>query len=347
MALATTLAALIGVELLFRLALPAVAPDAAVQLSDWRARFAPQWDPSPLFRPHPYLSYVSADLGVNAEGFYGPDRTVTPPPNALRIACLGASTTAGADAWPHQLEGLLSEALPERTVEVFNYGVSGWTTAESLINFAINAQDYQPDVVILHHAANDLGPMERVDFRRDYSHYRRPLSLSVTEQGQMRARQGLTWGIDRSLGRISNLYLWTRIQLAGEVPSRFTLQGLTMLSGQPAPVDAERAAVFVRNIRSIGTLAEASGASMILTTIPHLRTDSRTPEWGAVWVEGMADQHHRLSEIAASTGWPLVDLDAMMHGETERFTDPLHVDKVGNQRKAALLLDAVLERIEP
>ncbi|MFQ5473873.1 MAG: SGNH/GDSL hydrolase family protein, partial [Dehalococcoidia bacterium] len=70
---------------------------------------------------------------MNEHGLRGPSITVEKPPNTFRVLCLGDSFTFGEgvrqhDTYPTRLQALLSQAMPDKTVEVLNAGVRGYGT---------------------------------------------------------------------------------------------------------------------------------------------------------------------------------------------------------------------------
>ena len=80
-------------------------------------------------------------------------------PGEIRVAALGGSTTespglAEGKRYPTPLQALLSEAHPDRRVEVFNGGRNWWTTKHSLIHYVTHVRRWRPDVVVVMHAVN-------------------------------------------------------------------------------------------------------------------------------------------------------------------------------------------------
>jgi lysophospholipase L1-like esterase len=140
--------------------------------------------PYPL-HPNKYFSFHTP-LRLNNLGHFGKDFSFKKPADVLRIACLGASTTANNIADDHQdytYPGLLEEYLHKRFaelgcpkhVEVYNCGIGGWLSIDILIDFELNILPTRPDYIILYHGNNDLFAYLTPDFARDYSHARRNL----------------------------------------------------------------------------------------------------------------------------------------------------------------------------
>ncbi|MEG5055349.1 MULTISPECIES: SGNH/GDSL hydrolase family protein [unclassified Microcoleus] len=94
---------------------------------------------------------------VNSEGLRDREHTKAKPPNTLRVAVLGDSFTEAIHVPVEQtfwskLERKLGncEAVKGRkNVEVINFGVQGYGTAQELIMLRKKVWDYNPDIVIL------------------------------------------------------------------------------------------------------------------------------------------------------------------------------------------------------
>lgn len=134
---------------------------------------------------HKYFSFKNP-LRINNMGHFGSHFSADKPPNVLRIACLGASTTANniADenrdySYPEILEQLLNEYFGKNGIkqkaEVYNCGIGGWVSVDILIDFQLNILHTHPDYIILYHGFNDLPLYLMKDFSPDYHHGRKNL----------------------------------------------------------------------------------------------------------------------------------------------------------------------------
>lgn len=138
---------------------------------------------------HPYLAYVPKknfkspegdphEISHNSLGFRGPEIEETKPEGTYRILCLGGSSTYGhgptsnATTWPGRLQTRLREALPEREIEVINGGCQGFTSYESLANYAFRGIALEPDLVIVYHAINDMRGALYEGIQSDNTHRR-------------------------------------------------------------------------------------------------------------------------------------------------------------------------------
>jgi hypothetical protein len=93
---------------------------------------------------------------INSDGLRDREHATRKPPNTFRIAILGDSYAEALQvplesAFWHVLEGRLREcpALSGRDVEVLNFGVSGYGTAQELITLREKVWGYSPDLVLL------------------------------------------------------------------------------------------------------------------------------------------------------------------------------------------------------
>lgn len=94
---------------------------------------------------------------VNSQGLRDREHTKAKPPNTLRVAVLGDSFTEAIHVPVEQtfwskLERKLGncEAVKGRKkVEVINFGVQGYSTAQELVMLRKKVWDYNPDIVVL------------------------------------------------------------------------------------------------------------------------------------------------------------------------------------------------------
>ena len=94
---------------------------------------------------------------VNSEGLRDREHAKTKPPNTLRVAVLGDSFTEAIHVpieqtfWSKLQRKLGNcEAVKGRKkVEVMNFGVQGYSTAQELVMLRKKVWDYSPDIVIL------------------------------------------------------------------------------------------------------------------------------------------------------------------------------------------------------
>lgn len=106
-------------------------------------------------RPHArgwYTEEGRAYVEVNSAGMRDIERPRAKAPGTLRIAVIGDSYTeaiqvAREDAFPARLEKHLGACAG--SVEVLNFGVSGFGTAQQLLTLRKKVWDFAPDIVLL------------------------------------------------------------------------------------------------------------------------------------------------------------------------------------------------------
>ena len=107
---------------------------------------------------------IPSEINMNSGGFRDYERSQTKPKNGFRIALLGDSFTEAIHVKLEDTHGAIIEqnlqqcpVLKDRKVEVMNFGVQGYGTAQELMTLRHHVWDYSPDLVMLvFFAANDL-----------------------------------------------------------------------------------------------------------------------------------------------------------------------------------------------
>jgi len=97
---------------------------------------------------------------INSEGFRGAERAAGLSGAPYRILCVGDSITFGfgveQDAsWPEQLARRLAERYPQRSFEVINAGVPGWSWLQGLRFVQLRGMALDPDLIVVGHGTND------------------------------------------------------------------------------------------------------------------------------------------------------------------------------------------------
>jgi hypothetical protein len=104
-----------------------------------------------------------AFVTINRHGMRDQEYPVEKPPGTYRIAVLGDSyaealqVEAEAAFWSVMERDLADcAALGPRSVEVLNFGASGFGTAQELLTWRLRASAFEPDAVLLAFVHNDL-----------------------------------------------------------------------------------------------------------------------------------------------------------------------------------------------
>lgn len=319
------------------------------------AAFYQPWDGQtvPLYIPHPYLGFAlrpgyeveegKVQLRINSLGFRGAERTAEKPEGVYRVFCLGGSTTFGTgcyrdeETYPAQLEGFLQQMAPEgRTYEVWNCGVSGFNTVESLINLELRLLQFEPDAIVIYHAANDARPIQSRGFRPDYAHLRQAWTGTAANP------------LDSFLLRWSRIYAWgTRGTDAEEQGS--ALQNFVFRPGYQKRhirshqhVNEAGVDVFVRNLTHILAIAEENGIEAVLSTFAM--APSKDPNPAEHYFETVRVMNARIRDLAAQRGVALVDVAAELSTKPELFDDWMHFNPAGSRQHAAVVARAARQQ---
>ena len=327
------------------------------RLARYRSGYRGPWVGAPpkalAFQSHPYLRFVKRPHSdglcpSNSLGYTGKrEFSRAKPPNAIRIYCIGDSTTdrhdwrTGPDtSWPAQLEDLLTVRFPGIAIECINAAASGYTSAEFVAEFIFRGIDLDPDLVLVFPGVNDALTCQMIKgFRSDYSH----------------VRMNRLWMLEM-LDRIPKVpYLWT-YQLARRwVMSRFgNLDSILWWVSAPPPwdtveaVNPEAVRTFQRNIAALVAVAAASGrASALIKYEPDWqREPDRLYYLGvkeriaAVYFEQLLANNEALQEVARRLGCRCLDVGPF---DSSHFSDTVHFNALG----LAVMAQRVAVQIEP
>jgi hypothetical protein len=110
-----------------------------------------------------FRSEGEAFITINSDGLRDREHSRMKPPNTVRIAILGASMAEALQVpvettfWSVLERELKScRAFAGRDVEVINFGVSGYGTAQELLTFRNRAAAYSPDLTVLAFSGSDV-----------------------------------------------------------------------------------------------------------------------------------------------------------------------------------------------
>ena len=289
------------------------------------------------YQPHHYQIYrlrpdfQRGGLTHNAHGFRGRELEMVKPDRTYRIVCVGGSTTytekvsQDDHTYPAQLERFLRARFAQVNIEVINAGVPGYTTAESLINLAFRVSEWDPDLIVIYHAVNDVRARFCHGFASDYAGYRK----SWTHERHPFRRSIVVRLIAAHLGNLGDV-------------------GLSRVTRRPLPVDmASRSAnlassdprYFKRNLELMTGMARQIGANVALSTfaVQEDRIDKLRGQ-------GVVESNACLVELANTLQVPLLQLHQLMPQGDEYFFDPVHVNEAGARIKAELFAEFIAEQ---
>jgi lysophospholipase L1-like esterase len=267
-------------------------------------------------------------LRFNRLGYRGPDRDPAKPAGTRRIAVLGDSFVASvgveeADTMVAELETRLAAATGAHW-EALNFGVSGYSTAQSLLTWRHVASRFAPDVVVLcFYVGNDP-----LDNSRKLSDFYRPY-FDLAPDGTLvyRPMSVARASLNAWLAEHSQLYVWekqkTRMLRDRLKRRRKSIVGVAVptrtadvFDTRPSPDMAEAWAITEALLATLAREVTATGARFVLVAVPAFPEESDRawqrlvtdvgPEKAARY-----DRDHPerwLARVAAAHGIPLVPL---------------------------------------
>ena len=286
-----------------------------------------------IYSPHPYLGFYLAPnyrKGTNVHnslGYRGNEIIVPKPGSEYRIVCIGGSTTYTSQvkdyhkSYPYLLQNYLSE-MGYENVTVINAGVPGWSTWESLINFQFRVLDLDPDMIIVYHAVNDVGPRivwPPEDYRGDNTGARSSKSIykdgwGTLEKSTLFRFLLIRLGLTSSHGNYSFVAppastsyneVFDRQMWAGEYPSDvFNDTPVTQM------LETNKPTFFQRNLENLIAIAKTRQIDVVLSTFAYvaLERDDVHSAWDSQEYESALEQHNViLKRIADETGVYLYD----------------------------------------
>jgi peptidoglycan/LPS O-acetylase OafA/YrhL len=214
------------------------------------------------------LRWESYDYVVTANslGFPGPDYPTEKPTNALRILVTGDAFTSaeGVDtdrAWPRLLEKDLQGRLPERDVQVLNFGITGYGPNQYAAVVRDFVPRFKPDLVVVCLFVNDLLDVQTTD-----EEFRSSIGFDLP------AQSGISSVLDF-------LHLRRFFTVRIKEPLREAVKGLpgmhgyflanisALETGDPQRIETGKALLEDR-LAEIAEVCASSGARLVLAVVP-------------------------------------------------------------------------------
>ena len=130
-------------------------------------------------RPNAHCTNGKVTFSTNSLGFRGKDFALSKPEGVKRIVCYGGSSTfctqvSDEETWPYYLQ----EALGQVGYQVVNAGFPGYSSAEAIIQTALQQFDLSPDICLYYEGWNDLRNMHIKNLKSDYSDFHGPSQIT-------------------------------------------------------------------------------------------------------------------------------------------------------------------------
>jgi len=212
---------------------------------------------------------------INSAEMRDREHPLDKPDGVYRIAVLGDEHSEAFDVpiqrtWWWQLPRALQACPSPRPVEVLNFAVGGYGTAQELVMLETTAMRYQPDLVLLQFAPNDVmdnSPALAMEKRRPF--------FLLDGHGQPHLDDSFVWspGFDR--------YMQTRYRLLDEIADHSRTYQLGRQLAELAFIGDAHADPYVFSeeawrvteavIAKMDTFSRRNGAQLVVLAIPHPR----------------------------------------------------------------------------
>jgi lysophospholipase L1-like esterase len=245
--------------------------------------------------------------------------------NEIRIICFGGSTTLNTGnqegvSYSQLLESQLSIKFPDIKIRVLNVGGNAFSSAHTLVNFALRVldPDIQPDIITVYHNINDLsvnyfGNETLPDYANKYLNN---FYLNYHHK---------TGFISHFL-RMSRFlrFLWYKLNI------------LTYKNDRDPNKNYHRGLIyFERNLRSIIAIAKANGIDVVFAT-QAARDNLRSQK-------GFTAYNDVIRKVARDQQIVFVDIANNVVGDEKYFLDDVHYTGEGVKKVADLFYIPVLE----
>lgn len=289
----------------------------------------------PQLQPGARLNGLRHRISVNALGFRGPAPAAERAPDALRVWCLGGSTTFDIYApddettWPALLQTRLQASLPDRTVEVLNAGIPGEILYGSTLDLQALGPQVRPDIVVVYHGPNDLWQ-----------------TLGAPPERALEVRQppGLLTRLDPALLRVATRTLQRRGQVRVPLARRDVqerdlreirqrLQRLVQVARElgAAPVLATHAMRAPRDATGEAARAMVAETAVLLEMHPESA------------IQAFAVYNRMVQDLARSQRLPVADVRAAVGPDAASWGDATHFLPPGSALAAGAVAQTILD----
>lgn len=296
--------------------------------------------PAGLYRAHPYSGY---DLKPNFEevtnnlGFRGPDVTLEKPGGTIRIVCIGGSTTyCVRNDWQFSYPKLLGDELTSTVgphIEVINAGLVGATSVESAHRLIGKVLPLDPDLVIIYHGINDLGPRVLDHPEIDNSGFRRvPLNRYH--------------GLNRILNRSHSARLIKTLLPPGNL-HRYTLSRASLPDDESERIEnfhRHGTASFERHMELMIRLLRSFAIEPVVPTFAiHGEHHDSWLEFlpKELWEPGIEQNNRAIRRLVDEHGLVPVPFYEHALGQESWFNGQVHMTNLGNLEKARFIAEQI------
>ena len=309
-----------------------------------------------------YRQEGQAYLRINGLGYRDVEHATTKPAGVLRIAVLGDSFAEARqvevkDTFWKRLENepVLSEAIRPRRIEVLNFGVGGYGTAQAMLTFEKDAVRFEPDIVVLQmFVGNDFVNNSRALSYRAQDAFRPfflrsndglELDTSFRQQGFATWKKRLLLTtihysrVLELLNQVRRNHLIGQLQASGKnkqsndstkKTAPVELGTYTSVFVAPQEPDWKEAwAVTERMLETLHEKVKAADARLVVLVTPtaisvHPSLEARAQYRADLGIDDFEYPDRRLQAHSRKTGYALVPLTRRLQQVVQASKEPLH-----------------------
>jgi len=318
-----------------------------------------------FFESHPYLPYVikkkiicekrivnyplnniqAPKLVSNEKGFFngenGNKRVVIPKPkNLIRINCIGASTTGNyieennkIYSYPLELERILKKKYPKKKIEVNNFGIGGYNSADILISSILSQIDTKPNYVIIYHAYNDIRSYLTGNFSSDYSHSRENLAQNLNKI------KNISWLPDLPISFynfiINKFFVGT--DLRNSIHNIISKGKINIHNDYK-----EGLKIYERNMNNLINIYKSSGCDVVICKFCfYFHKEIKNDKIHRVYKKIVFKENIINKNLAKKFHIKFVNTDYLLKNSKENFLDTIHFSVIGMRRLARLIANSI------
>ncbi|UCD55392.1 MAG: hypothetical protein JSV93_00925 [Candidatus Omnitrophota bacterium] len=275
--------------------------------------------------------------------------------NTFRIICLGGSTTGNfalpvEKRYPNTLHRILQNYYPSVDIEVLNAGTNWYTTKHSLISYVTYYEDWNPDLIIVMHAINDLA--------RSFS----PVDFAMGEYNDL-----WTHFYGSAINAAKSPTFEQHILRYFETPLNAWYSKLRFLERDYSVKRYISLPAFKKNLTKLVKYIKNNKSDIILVTQPSLyKEDMREDELRLLYFgrtisnmrlnfiqreypspqsfcQAMKLFNKTVKEVSSKEGVILIDADNAVSKDLRNFRDDVHYTERGAETLAEIIAEKIID----
>lgn len=291
----------------------------------------------------PIAGFKNDRITIDSKGFRNPEFATPKPPEMVRIAFLGGSTTFSANAskneaaWTHMVIEQLRAKYPKRSFDYINAGVPGYSSETSKKNLRLRVAKHNPDVIIIYHASNDLTQFSRIEAKKRGIEF-------IPETGR------ISWISNYSLLVYlleKNYSIWDtqrrindnigKLDVPGELLAKPFRQSLVALVREAQNV-SDKVVLVTFSVRIRAEQSDEEQKNSAVTSLYYM--PYITPKG---FVRYFSAYNKVIREVAAQTGALIIENEHSIPGTAVYFKDSVHFTDSGNRLMAERVSSALID----